>query len=210
MSTSPADRDARLDALLKQAQAGSAEAAQALVEEHRHQLLTVVRRHLAKRARVVVDSNDVMQDVGLAVLAHALPTDVYRSRAAVLAYLSKMAENAARTANQRHLFADKRSLLRQEAIDEVNEREEIIDRLNTVVDCEFQDAWQNFLRTLPPVYCRVACLLSDGNAGLEIADMVGISLRTTTRIISRLKVRCASWLHSEFESHAPTLAGSDW
>lgn len=198
--------DVELDVLRELARAGSVEGLQHLLEAHRPLLLAVVRRVLAKRTRLAVDSTDVLQDIALALLKNGLPDEVYRTREALLAYLRKIAENAARRSNEFHLATEKRSLWRQQPLDATSERHEFIDRSCPTLAYEFQDAWEKFLQALPPLHRSVARLIGAGHTEAEVAARLEISTRMVSRVLERLQERCSAWV----ESPAAVLMLSRW
>ena len=56
-----------------------------------------------------------------------------------------------------------------------------------------QEDWKAFLKTQPLVYRRIFILQRDGNTVPEIAEELGISLRTVERVVEKLELKMATF-----------------
>ncbi len=101
--------------LARRAQEGERNALESLFARYQDRLRRVVRVRLGVRLRGEMESMDVVQDT-FAVALRKLPTLEVRSRAGLLAWLSKIAENQIRDAHDRGA-AQKRDRGREVALD---------------------------------------------------------------------------------------------
>lgn len=180
-----------LEDLLRLAAQGD-EAAQArFVRMYGPHILRIVRHQLPQRLRTKFDSSDFVQDVWASFFAHAPGAEVWDSPERLAAYLAGMARNKMSEIYRQRIRGTRYSAVREELFhDDVEAKDHLAHdptASQIVVAQEEWNQWQRWLQDLPPHYARILELRRDGWNNTEIADHLGISVRTVCRVVEQLQ-----------------------
>jgi RNA polymerase sigma-70 factor (ECF subfamily) len=107
------ERDLSLDDLMRQAAEGDQVACGRLLESHRSRLRRMVELHMDRRLAARLDSSDVVQDA-LADAVQKLPGYLRDRPVALYPWLRQLAWERLIQLHRRHLYAQKRSVAREE------------------------------------------------------------------------------------------------
>ncbi len=190
-----AGSDAQFHQLMKDALTGSEDAARTLFERYEPLLLRAIRRKLNERVRSRLDSVDISQDVWASFFAVPPGQRTFKTSEEFVVFLTKLAWNKAIAAMRLNL-ARKSDVQREVSIDD--SRCFIKDDLMAADPTPSrivmtQEDWKAFLKTQPLVYRRIFILRRDGNTVPEIAEELGISLRTVERVVEKLELKMATF-----------------
>lgn len=183
--------DRQIDEWLRQARAGSTEAAQCLIDFCRPYLAIVIRRRLdeARKLRRLYDTDDVVQDAGLAVSAGEIPVEAFDSMGRFHAYLCSVVNNNLSLKVRTHLQTAKSDLGRDVPLEDPKHRihEEVIaphpgpDRA-----LERKEIWRKLMDQLSEREQQIVELARLGHSRTEIADRMGVDEKTVRRLIGKL------------------------
>jgi len=115
-------------ALVRQAQAGSNQAAHTLLERCREPLLIVIRKLLSPVLRRLYDSNDFLAETLAAIFMKHFSDEVLESPESFWLYLKKTAENKVRDAQRKYLVAKRRDLRREVPLEEIGIADELLSK----------------------------------------------------------------------------------
>lgn len=178
--------------LLKEIGAGSEEAARKFFDKYGPFILKVVRRRLSRQLRTKFDSDDFMQDVWASFFSQAPPPEIFASPEALLAYLANMARNkvagAARQRVERQRYSRENSLdgsarLQAHHLEgnEPTPSEKVVAK----------EKWMLMLDEQQPLHKRILAMLRLGHTHDEIAEVLGLNVKTVQRLLRKLKARFA-------------------
>ncbi len=154
--------------LIRQAQAGSQEAAGLVYERCREPLLAVIRKGLSHPLRRLYDSDDFLNDALAEVFSRKFSAEVLDSPQALAAYLRRIAENKVRDAARKRLLSKRFTIVLEESFDaaRINEMEpcstEFTPEEALVLRELVEDRLIAFLDELPAVYQAIVRLVLDG------------------------------------------------
>lgn len=187
--------------LMRQVQAGSAEAARRLCDEYGSHILRIVRRRMPDRLRAKFDSVDFVQDVWASFFAGARQEGRFDDANALVAYLVRLAQNKV-IGTYRQQCSDKYDIRREYRTRvEGAEAAEIeagfgadavsdpfIDpRQHTPSQWVMADErWQRLLDSQPPERRQALLMLRDGSTHGEVAEQLGLSQKAIQRLLRRL------------------------
>jgi RNA polymerase sigma factor (sigma-70 family) len=182
-------RSSDLTALYEQARQGSRHAVLELFEIFRHVVRSRIRQRMPQRLRTIADSEDFTQDIGIKLLSHDVPAEVFESQARFLGYLAQMAINQVGERARYYLQARKRSLRREVHVESNEEAtRQSLARQEPVNDAAtIQDRYDHWQRSLPLVKRRILVLLRAGQGPAEIAADLLICERTVRRFVKSLR-----------------------
>jgi DNA-directed RNA polymerase specialized sigma24 family protein len=103
--------------LVRQAQAGSNDAAQKVYDQCKEPLLRAIRSVLYKRVRSQEDSNDFLQDAFVVIFTKHFSDAVLRSPKGLMAYMKRIAVNKVRNETQRLLFTQRYGISKEVSLD---------------------------------------------------------------------------------------------
>jgi RNA polymerase sigma factor (sigma-70 family) len=178
--------------LVRQAQAGSREAAEVLFARCRSPLLAVIRRNLFDPMRRLFDSDDFLVDAFAEIFARHFSDEVLRGPDTLWPYLKRIAENKVRDATRKYLVSKRYNLGRDIPISKVDPTEEPVSReltpdeivmLEELVD----DRLMDLIEHLPEMLQSIVKMLLRGNNGMEIARRLGVEPKRVYRAIAWLK-----------------------
>lgn len=163
--------------LIRQAQAGSQEAAALVYERCREPLLAVIRRGLSHPLRRLYDSDDFLNDALAEVFSRKFSADVLDSPQALAAYLRRIAENKVRDAARKRLLSKRFTIVLEESFDaaRMNEMEPCSPDETILLRELVEDRLIAFLEELPAVYQAIVRLVLDGRGVREIADRLHLT-----------------------------------
>src|SRR5262249_33295641 len=147
-------------------------------------LLRAIRKRLTKRIRSKFDSTDFAQDVWASFYARERDNCRFQSPEDLLAFLTKVAHNKVAEKTRQPLKLQKYNVTREQSMDDSTkfDRERLIGNQPTPSYIAMsQEEWNEFLRKQPLVYRRIFILLREGKTRAEIAEEIGISVRTVQR-----------------------------
>jgi RNA polymerase sigma-70 factor, ECF subfamily len=181
--------DAEFHALMERVMAGSEEAAQELFRDYEPYLLQVIRRRLCKQMRPKFDSRDFAQDVWASFFAQEPNHRIFSTHGEFAAFLATLAHNKVMDADRRRQNAPENEAAPARSIDDSHtfDKNLLVATQPTpshVVSSE--DEWTAFLRRQPLVYRYIYILFREGKTQLQIAEELGIHVRTVNRVVNRL------------------------
>jgi RNA polymerase sigma-70 factor (ECF subfamily) len=178
--------------LLQQIGAGSQDAARKFLDKYGPFILKVIRRRLSRKLRTKFDSDDFMQDVWASFFSQTPPAEIFASPEAMLGYLAGMARNKVACAVRQRLGAQRYSANRENSLDGSArfQAQHLADSEPTPSEkLMANERWQGMLDKQQPVHQRILALLRLGHTHEEIAELLGLSVKTVQRVLQRLKTR---------------------
>ncbi len=167
----------------------SRDAVQELLEHYGPHILRVIRRKLNKRMRSKFDSADFAQAVWASFFAGRARRYAFDRPEALLTFLTSLARNKVVEAVRQRCQTQKYNVHR-----ELPFASSVLCRKAAVQPTPSQAAvvneeWEKLLGQLPPHRRRILVLLRQGSSCAEIAQELGLSVKTIRRIIQRLAQR---------------------
>src|SRR5437763_11538948 len=107
------DTPSAFQELLRQARAGSEEAARAIVERYGKPILMIVRRRLNRQLRRLYDSTDFTQMVWADFFTRAIKERTFQDPRELVAFLDRLASNKLIDAHRQHLEGPAHDLHRE-------------------------------------------------------------------------------------------------
>jgi RNA polymerase sigma factor (sigma-70 family) len=178
--------------LLRQARAGSDQAAREIVDRFGPRILNVVRCRLDKRLRSKFDSMDFVQSVWASFFE--IPPEKYdfKESGELIALLEQMARNKVIEEERRRLDGKKRNVQCETLIAKPNDiRESDVKGRGAQTPSQVamaEEAWQRALEG----DSRQQTIMKSIRGGLttkEIALQLGVSVKTVRRVVCRLRAR---------------------
>lgn len=172
--------------LIRRVQSGCSQAARELHELYGPHVERTVRRYLHQKLRSKFDSTDFVQDVWASFFVEA-PEKRFETPQELVAFLTRMARNkvaeAVRTRMQRQKYNINRERPLQPsptgslpfAAVQPTPSEVLMGR----------EAWDNLLQGLPLVHRRILLMLREGKSPDRIAEEIGVSRKTVSRVIRK-------------------------
>jgi RNA polymerase sigma factor (sigma-70 family) len=184
-----------LATLIRQAQAGSDEAAQMLFDRCQQPLISVIRLVLRPPLRRLYDSDDFLNETFVTIFTTHFKDDVLRSPKALWSYLKKIAENRVRDANRKFLLSQRYNITRDVPLETMHpdDRDECLgapglspgDGLLLKELVEERLAY--LVDQLPALLQRIIRLLLDGYATGQIANCLGVERKRVYRAMDWLR-----------------------
>jgi len=175
--------------LMRRVREGSPEAARELAEVYGPHIFRVVRRRLTKRLRTKFDSSDFVQSVWASFFAVQPATVSFDTPENLIAYLVTIARNKiVDEIRQRHVSI-KRNINRERSLDgsAAFQAEALEARQPTPSQLAVaKEQWEAWLRKVPSHHEHVLHLLRQGNTQREIAQKLGVDVKTVRRVIHKL------------------------
>jgi RNA polymerase sigma factor (sigma-70 family) len=179
--------------LLRQAQAGSCEAAQQLFDHYRPSFLAIVRRMLKEqhrsRLRTILDSDDFLQDAQVQLAAGRLRNAVFEEPAEFAAYVAAIVRNEVRRKARHYPKQARNNLQRESHVEDLAAVPQGPARNATTPDQIFGPDWNLILDEQPPVSRRVLTGWQMGYTIAEIAAHLGIGVTNVRLIIDQFANR---------------------
>ncbi len=177
--------------LVRQAQAGSDQAAQNLVERCREPLLSVIRKILSQPLRRLYDSEDFLLETFQAIFTKHFSDEVLESSGSLWRYLKMIAENKVHDA-QRKYFGKRRDLSREVSLDKTQGQKELWSQELSPAEALLlkelvEDRLEDLLKRVPPLLAAIIELLLQGYNGVEIAHRLGVEPKRVYRSIEWLR-----------------------
>jgi RNA polymerase sigma-70 factor (ECF subfamily) len=188
-----ADRGVAVDdefrALLGRLRGGDATAADDLCRRFGPFVRAAVRRRLPDDLRARYDSLDFVQDVWASVLARPADRLAFDSPAALVAFLTRVAENKVIDAHRRRFATEKDAIARE--LPNGNPGADA-DRVAASAATPSQwaiagERWDRLIAKFPPGHRPILERLRDGHTAEDIARLSGVSLSTVNRVVRRLR-----------------------
>jgi RNA polymerase sigma factor (sigma-70 family) len=170
---------------------GCEDAARELVERYSPVIRRVIRRHLDRLARPVLDSMDLTQQVWASFFCRELYAEALRDPDALRSFLCAMGRNKALAASrgQRARKRDRGGVVPLHS--PVVDAEHDLRDLHPEPDEEVaqRDLWEVVLRCFDATGRRAMELLRGGCGLREVSARLGVSVRTVGRIVRRARER---------------------
>jgi RNA polymerase sigma factor (sigma-70 family) len=176
-------------ALVERVRQGDHDAAVILVQHYGPDMLRVVRKSLALKARCVLDSADVMQSAWRSFFTHGLFTQDFTDERELRHYLQRLSRSKVLNVNKRYLDSQRRDLRRACSLDDLSPeaRQRLLDTGPSAAEATAaKEILERLMAVLPPRYLPMIFLLRDGYSRREIAERLGCTERSVTRVVSRM------------------------
>jgi RNA polymerase sigma factor (sigma-70 family) len=173
--------------LLRQAQAGSNEAATRFYELYKKPMLRAIRRRLDSRLRRAFDSDDFVQDAFKEILAKEFAAADFSTPHALLAFVSKTAENKVRDKLRKHLQSQRSSFGHETSLDQLQSAAEIEAPRTEPLDAEDRARLQKEMSKLPPAYRAIMESWLEGHKPADIAVFLAIDVGIVYRCVESTK-----------------------
>ena len=186
----PLDRDPG-PKLLQDLQGGSEAAADEFLRRFGPVVFRIVRRRLGARSPRF-DSADVAQAVWASFFSNREKLKEFADADAMLRYLAGMAVNKVRKVNHDHFLVQKRAAAREQSIEtrEHGRVDEPYARDPSPSQRAIADeTWERLLAETPQSQQHILYLRLEGKSQEEIAALLGLSVRTISRIMTRMRER---------------------
>ncbi len=185
------DQDDLLE-LVRQAQAGSDQAARTLLERCREPLLTVIRRLLSPVLRRLYDSTDFLAETFAAIFTKHFSDEVLKSPESLWFYLKKTAENKVRDAQRKFLATKRHDLRREVLVEDIRIADEFCSKELSPADALLlkelvEDRLDHLMNEVPPLMAAILKLSLQGYLGTEIAAQLGLEPRRVYRAMEWLR-----------------------
>jgi len=180
--------------LLRRAQAGSDEAAQAVFDRCRKPLLTVIRRVIQRPLRRLYDSDDFLLSAFKEIFTRHFSDEVLCDPDTLWPYLKRIAANKVHDAERRHLNSPDHDLHRDVPLEQFADLLESgeLSPLELVILKELvEERLEDLIEQLPILLQNIVDLLLEGNNGIQIAMNLGIEAKRVYRAINWLKRKVA-------------------
>jgi RNA polymerase sigma factor (sigma-70 family) len=169
--------------LIEHAAAGKTGACQRLYDQYHDIVLGVVRRHLQRRLRTMLDSIDVTQNVWKSLFGILQGGQPFAGPNEFLAYLTGIARNKTLLENRQAIEVEKRSLSHEEPL--AKHAGEVIERPDPAASptdrAAIADEWDKFLQSVPEDVRLAFVALRRGESQADVAARLGVSVRTLRR-----------------------------
>jgi len=177
--------------LIRQAQAGSNEAAEIVFERCRVPLLSVIRRTLSQPLRRLFDSEDFLLDAFTEIFTRKFTEEVLSSPGVLWRYLQNIAENKVCDARRKYLRAKRFNISHDVA---TNDDQEMVSKdLPTEDTLLLQELVEqrvcDFLEKLPLVHRRVVEFSIKGKTVEEIAHILHLTPKLVYHCVHSLKIK---------------------
>jgi RNA polymerase sigma factor (sigma-70 family) len=177
--------------LMKNVLAGSENAATEFVDRYGAWVLQVVREKLNSRMRTQFDSLDFVQDVWAAFFANPPCEENLQRPEKMAAFLRDLAHNKIVDAARR-LACRKRDGKYEHSLNDsatVESEWLIANQPTPSEEIKGEEAWEVMLAGQPIVYRRILILLREGRTTAEVAEELGINIRTVQRLVAKMLAR---------------------
>jgi RNA polymerase sigma factor (sigma-70 family) len=171
--------------LIEKARAGNAGACQLLYDRYHEVVLQVVRRHLHRRLRSILDSIDVTQIVWKSIFGCIQDGQPFAGPREFLAFLTGLARNKTLQEHRQAMEVEKRSLAHEEPLAEhAREVHARPDPAGSPADrAAVEDEWALFLRRLPNRDREALEALRAGEPLEAVAQRRGVTMPTLRRLM---------------------------
>jgi len=176
----------RFNLLLGQARAGSDPAARELVERFTPYLQRVIRKRLDKRLRTVFDTADFSQAVWASFFARPPQQNDFQEPEDLVRFLEQVARNKVVEQVRRRLGTRDRHVRREVPLQ--SGRSLIGPSPTASQEALAKERWSQVLDAEPPHHQEIMNSFRSGLSPQEIADQVGVSVKTVRRAIRRLRL----------------------
>jgi RNA polymerase sigma-70 factor (ECF subfamily) len=184
--------DEEFHALMQKVLAGSEEAAQDLFRDYEPYLLYAIRKRMGKQIRSKFDSMDFVQDVWASFFAELPDQRKFIDADDFVAFLTLLAQNKVVDVVRQRTKTLKHDMEREESLDDSRrfDKNKLVGRQQTPSQILMtQEEWVEFLRRQPLVYRQIFILLREGKKQQQIAEELGIHVKTVNRIVCRVATR---------------------
>jgi len=175
--------------LLEGVREGDDAAARQLVERYGPHVLRVVRRRLDRSLRSKFDSADFLQAVWASFFAIPDQNFTFDESGALVAFLVTLARNKVVDAVRQRLRTQKYDVHRERDLDPEGPRREtaLAGREPTPSQIAIaREEWQRILQKQPAHYQGILHSRRQGQRPREIAEELGVSVKTVRRVIRKL------------------------
>jgi len=172
--------------LLKQARMGSGPAARELVDRFTPFVQRVVRSRLNRRLRTIFDSADFSQAVWASFFALPPQQHDFETAQDLVRFLEIVARNKVLEQVRRRLGTRQHKIRREFSLR--SGRNLVSPGPTASQEAIATERWQRALENEPPRYQGIMNSFRGGSSPQEIADQMGVSVKTVRRAIRRLRL----------------------
>lgn len=169
--------------------AGSDDAAREVATRFAPRVLMEIRKYLGAQIRSKFDSDDFLQDVWASFFAEPKQKRAFGSRAQLMAFLTRMAQNKVIDVMRQRTRTQKYNVNREKPIDDSKQFDKSALAGTQATPSQIlmsEEEWEEFLKKQPVAYRRIFILLREGKTQMEIAEELDLDPRTVSRALSRL------------------------
>jgi RNA polymerase sigma factor (sigma-70 family) len=177
--------------LMAQIAAGSERAVERLLSLYGEHLYRAVRRRLNRALRPKFDTSDFVQAVWASFFCQRRDIAQFHHSAQLVAYLTRIAQNKVIDECRHQLQTQKADVSREGSLDDgssttlpVPGREPRPSQVAIM-----HEQWQRMVGGVPSHYRRIVELRAVGQSQEEIAGQLGVSEKTVSRVLNRLRSR---------------------
>jgi RNA polymerase sigma factor (sigma-70 family) len=189
------ERAVDLGTLICQAQSGSREASQLLLDRCRKPLLAVIRHTIRPRLRNLYDSDDFLNEAFLAIFTTYFTDEILRSPETLWPYLKRIAENKVRDANRKYLLTHRYNINSTVSLESLHpeNRDESLCAHDLSPEEMFllkelvEERLVYLVSQLPTLMQEIVRLLLSGATTGEIAHRLGVEPKRVYRAMDWLK-----------------------
>lgn len=187
--------DTDFEALMRRLRHGDAAAYDDLYVRYGSAIRRAVRQHLHSRLRPQFDSFDFVQDVWASFVA--LPVDQYTfaDTDSLGRFLTRVARNKVIEVYRRRFRTRGYDIRREQVVAPTPAVPEpaVIDRGPSPSQVAMAgERWEVMSRMLPDGHRAILERLSEGHTHEDVAEQLGVSVRTVERVVRRLKDLCGN------------------
>lgn len=175
--------------LMQRVQEGCPEASQQLFERYQQHVLRVVRRRLHQKLRSKFDSGDFVQAVWASFFSLDLGRHHFDSPEALVGFLGSLARNKVIEEVRHRLHTLKHDVTREQPLYDSSGHPtgEVAARQPTPSEIAVaREQWARLLEEQPEQHQRILVLLRQGHSPSEVAQQLGLSIKTVRRLIHKL------------------------
>lgn len=169
---------------------GSQEAAGELCRRYDGYLRLIVRHRLAQPLRRLYDSADIVEVAWITFFGGSHRTEQFDSPAHLIAFLVSLARSALANVNRDLLHCRKRDLRRDMPLDDPQTfaaAEGAAPSPSPLDTLAIRDEWDRMLVCLTSEEQETLRLLRDGYSQEEVSARLGVSAKTVSRLLGRLR-----------------------
>jgi DNA-directed RNA polymerase specialized sigma24 family protein len=175
--------------LVRQAQEGSAQAAQAVFDRCRQPLLLVIRRVIDRPLRRLYDSDDFLLSTFKEIFTRHFSDEVLRGPHTLWPYIKRIAENKVHDAERKFLQSARRQLGRQVTLAQDFESNDLSPAEVVILKELVEERLEDLVAQLPDLLQGIVELLREGKNGNEVAESLGVHPKRVYRAMDWLKRR---------------------
>jgi len=178
--------------LMQRVRNGSQEAARELLEQYGPHIVRAVRRKLNRKLRAKFDSMDFVQDVWASFFINSPSSRDFETPEQLMAFLVNLARNKVIEEFRQRLQTEKHNLNREHSLDgsAAFQVERLVGPEPTGSQVfAAKERWDQMVEGQPDHYQKILDLLQEGKSYQEVAEQVGVHVKTVRRVVRKLDPR---------------------